>query len=145
MDLTKALAISARGMDVQGTDLRAIAEQIVQQDSTETPPPDAVITGVVDPTLGVETLRLQPADPDVEQDAFTRVEASCSLGDGLPDSFPGSSPFGGLPMLADATPPLLLDGAGAISRGERQPHPGTNLLVMQLARSTLTRAIDMLK
>ena len=42
MDLGKALAISARGMDAQGTRLRVIAENLANQDTTgSTPGADA--------------------------------------------------------------------------------------------------------
>jgi len=112
MDLSKALAISARDMDLQGTELRAVAEQLAQHE----PPaaPAAAVESVTDSRLGVETLRLQPrAEP-------ADAEASPSL-------------FA-LPL---PTAPAATD--------VRQDSRPANLLVMQLARTALTRAIDMLK
>ena len=38
MDITKALDISARGMDVQTTRLRVIAENLANQDTTGSDP-----------------------------------------------------------------------------------------------------------
>lgn len=117
MDLTKALAISARGMEVQGTQLRAIAEQLAQQHDTA-PGAKPAVEHAVDSTLGVETLRLQPGTQPPGDD------------DRLPAAPP--DPFASYP-------------GGEATMGRELQGCETNLLVMQVARSTLTRAIDMLK
>ena len=71
MDITKAIAISARGMDVQTARLRVIAENIANQDSTgSTPGADPyrrktiTFENKLDQELGVETVGVRNVAPD---------------------------------------------------------------------------------
>ena len=71
MDLTKALAISARGMDVQGTRLRVIAENLANQDTTGSKPgaeayrrKTVSFENRVDRSLGTEAVRVKQIGRD---------------------------------------------------------------------------------
>src|SRR3954453_11003651 len=71
MDLNKALNIAARGMDVQTTRLRVIAENLANQDTTgSTPGADPYrrktvsFENRVDRALGTETVRVKEIGQD---------------------------------------------------------------------------------
>src|ERR1700710_314699 len=71
MDLTKALTISARGMDAQTTRLRVIAENLANQDTTgDTPGADpyrrktASFEQKMDAAVGRETVRVKQVATD---------------------------------------------------------------------------------
>src|SRR5450631_3227987 len=71
MDLDKALSISARGMDVQTTRLRVIAENLANQDSTgSTPGADpyrrktVTFENTFDRQLGMPAVRVQKVGRD---------------------------------------------------------------------------------
>src|SRR3954463_12965785 len=71
MDLNKALNIAARGMDVQTTRLRVIAENLANQDTTgSTPGADAYRRKTVtfenrlDQKLGTDTVRIRQLGRD---------------------------------------------------------------------------------
>ena len=71
MDINKALAISARGMDAQGTRLRVIAENLANADTTgSTPGADAyrrktiTFADTMDSSLGEPAVRVKSIDRD---------------------------------------------------------------------------------
>ena len=66
MDLQKALSISARGMNVQTTRLRVIAENLANQDTTGTSPntqpyrrKTITFANAMDKTVGAETVKVK--------------------------------------------------------------------------------------
>src|SRR5574340_14652 len=94
MDLSKALAISARGMDAQGTRLRVIAENLTNRDTTgASPGADAfrrktiTFENRLDRSLGVEAVRVKengkdksvlpmrydPSHPAANADGYVKV------------------------------------------------------------------------
>ncbi|MBC7801728.1 MAG: flagellar basal body rod protein FlgC [Gemmatimonadaceae bacterium] len=135
MDITKALAISARGMDVQTARLRTIAENLANQDTTgSTPGAEAYRRKVIafenrmDRALDVETVRVRGIGP--------------SKGD-LPQRFDPSHPA------ADATgyvrTPNVNSFIEVMDMREAQRGYSANLNVMEVTRTMLTRTIEMLK
>ncbi len=135
MDITKALTISARGMEAQTTRLRTIAENLANQDTTgSTPGADPYRRKVVlfenrmDRALGAKTV-------DVE-----RIEAA--PGD-FPKRYDPSNPG------ADATgyvaTPNVNSFVEIMDMREAQRSYSANLNVMEATRTMLTRTIEMLK
>jgi len=135
MDITKALAISARGMEVQTARLRTIAENLANQDTTgSTPGADAYRRKVItfenrmDHALGTETVRVKEIAPD--------------KGD-LPQRFDPSHPA------ADAKgyvrTPNVNSFIEVMDMREAQRGYSANLNVMEVTRAMLTRTIDLLK
>lgn len=135
MDLTNALAISSRGMDVQTTRLRVIAENLANQDSTGStkgadPYRRKTITfeNKMDRALGQTTVKVKEIGQDKSD---------------LPLRFDPSNPA------ADATGYVKLPNVNSFTEvmdmREAQRSYSANLSVMQVTRSMLTRTIDMLK
>ena len=135
MDLTNALAISSRGMDVQTTRLRVIAENLANQDSTGStkgadPYRRKTITfeNKMDRALGQTTVKVKEIGQDKSD---------------LPLRFDPSNPA------ADATGSVKLPNVNSFTEvmdmREAQRSYSANLSVMQVTRSMLTRTIDMLK
>ena len=135
MDLTKALTISARGMDAQTTRLRVIAENLANQDTTgDTPGADPYRRKTVsfeqkmDSTLGAETVKVKTIGTD--KAAF-------------PQRYDPSHPA------ADAQgyvhTPNVNSFVEVMDMREAQRSFSANLNVMEVTRSMLTRAIDLLK
>ncbi len=135
MDLSKALAISARGMDAQTTRLRVIAENLANQDTTgDTPGADPYRRKTVsfdqkmDATLGAETVRVKQIGTD--KAAF-------------PKRYEPSHPA------ADAQgyvhTPNVNSFVEVMDMREAQRSFSANLNVMQVTRSMLSRAIELLK
>jgi len=135
MDITKALTLSARGMEVQTARLRIIAENLANQDTTgSTPGADAyrrkVITfeNRVDRALGTTTVRVKEIAPE--------------KGD-LPLRYDPSHPA------ADAKgyvrTPNVNSFIEVMDMREAQRGYSANLNVMEVTRSMLTRTIDLLK
>ena len=135
MEINKALSISARGMDVQTTRLRIIAENLANQDTTgSTPGADpyrrktVTFESRLDRQLGAETVHVgkigrdasafpqhyDPSNPAANADGYVR----------LPN-------VNGLVELMDMR--------------EAERSYNANLSVMQASRSMLTRTIDLLK
>ncbi len=135
MDLTNALAISSRGMDVQTTRLRVIAENLANQDSTGStkgadPYRRKTITfeNKLDRALGQTTVKVKEIGQDKSD---------------LPLRFDPSNPA------ADAAGYVKLPNVNSFTEvmdmREAQRSYSANLSVMQVTRSMLTRTIDMLK
>ena len=135
MDLTKALTISARGMDAQTTRLRVIAENLANQDTTGDTPGAApyrrktvAFDQKLDRTLGVEAVRVKAIGTDKAE---------------FPKRFEPSHPA------ADAQgyvqTPNVNSFVEVMDMREAQRSFSANLNVMEVTRSMLSRAIDLLK
>ena len=135
MDLTKALTISARGMDAQSTRLRVIAENLANQDTTgDTPGADPYRRKTVtfqqkmDASIGTETVGIKNIGTDKAE---------------FPKRYDPSHPA------ADATGYVHTPNLNSIEQEmdmrEAQRSFSANLNVMEVTRSMLTRAVDLLK
>lgn len=135
MDLATALTISARGMDVQGTRLRVIAENIANADTTgSTPGAEAYHRKTIsfenrmDAALGAATVAVKAVGTDPTE---------------LPLRYDPSNPA------ADARgyvkQPNVNTFVEAMDMREAERTYSANLNVLQATRSMLTRTIDMLK
>ncbi len=135
MDISTALAVSARGMDAQTARLRVIAENLANQDTTGSSPGAEpyrrkVITfeNHLDRTLGADTVRVKSIAPD---------QAA------LPQRFDPSHPA------ADAQgyvrTPNVNGFIEVMDMREAQRSYSANLNVLEVTRSMLTRTIDLLK
>lgn len=135
MDLTKALSISAHGMEVQTMRLRVIAENLANQDSTGStqgadPYRRKTVTfeNRMDRALGSATVRVKEVgkDPSV-----------------LPLRYDPSNPA------ANAEGYVKLPNVNSFTEmmdmREAQRSYSANLSVMEVSRGMLTRAIEMLK
>ena len=135
MDLTKALTISARGMDAQTTRLRIIAENLANQDSTGDTSGAApyrrktdTFDQKMDKALGSETVHVKQVG--VDQSAFpTRYDPS----------HPAADARGYVQM------PNVNSFVEIMDMKEAQRSYSANLNVMEVTRSMLTRTIEMLK
>lgn len=135
MDITKALTISAAGMDAQTTRLRVIAENLANADTTSASPTGnpyrrktVSFANTLDRAAGVETVRVKNIGKD--SSAF-------------PTRFDPSHPA------ADANgyvkTPNVNSFIEVMDMREAQRSYNANLQVMQVSRSMLTRTIEMLK
>lgn len=135
MDLTKALTLSARGMQVQTTRLRTIAENLANQDTTaSTPGAEPYRRKLVsfenrlDREVGAETVRVRR----IAQDQGA-----------LPTRFEPSHPA------ADAQgyvkTPNVNSFVEVMDMRDAQRSYSANLNVMEVTRSMLSRAIEMLR
>lgn len=135
MDLSKALEISARGMEVQTTRLRVIAENLANQETTGSTPGAQpfrrkVITfeNRMDQALGVDTVKVKTIGQD--------------MGD-LPQKFDPSNPA------ADKSgyvrTPNVNGFVEVMDMREAQRSYSANLNVLDVTRSMLTRTIELLK
>ena len=135
MDLSKALTISARGMDAQTTRLRVIAENLANQDTTgDTPGADPYRRKTVtfeqkmDSAAGTETVRVKQIGADKSE---------------FPKRYDPSHPA------ADAQgyvhTPNVNSFVEVMDMREAQRSYSANLNVMQVTRSMLTRAVELLK
>lgn len=135
MDLQKALSISARGMNVQTTRLRVIAENLANQDTTGTSPntqpyrrKTVTFANAMDKAVGAETVRVKKVGRD--------------MGD-LPLRFDPGHPA------ADergyVRVPNVNSFVEVMDMKEAQRSYSANLNVLQVSRSMLTRTLDMLK
>jgi flagellar basal-body rod protein FlgC len=135
MDLTKALNISASGMDVQTARLRVIAENLANQDTTgSTAGADAyrrktiAFENRMDQALGEETVRVKQIAPD-RSDLPLHYDPS----------HPAANADGYVKM------PNVNSFVEVMDMREAERSYSANLQVMQVTRGMLTRAIDMLK
>ena len=135
MDIARALALSARGMDVQTARLRTIAENLANQDTTGSQPGAEpyrrkLITfeNRMDSALGTEAVRVRSIAPD-------RGE--------LPKRYDPSHPA------ADSAgyvrTPNVNSFVEVMDMREAQRAYSANLNVMEATRSMLTRTIELLK
>lgn len=135
MDLTNALSISARGMDVQTTRLRVIAENLANQDSTGS-------TKGADPYRRKTITFENKLDRALGQNTVKVKEIGLDKAD-LPLRFDPSNPA------ANAAGYVKLPNVNSFTEvmdmREAQRSYSANLSVMQVTRSMLTRTIEMLK
>jgi flagellar basal-body rod protein FlgC len=135
MDLDKAMTISARGMDVETTRLRIIAENLANQDSTgSTPGADAyrrktiTFENSMDRALGVTTVRVKHIGTDAS-DQQLRYDPSNPAAN--KDGYVKQSNVNSFVEVMDMR--------------EAERSYSANLSVMQATRGMLTRTIGLLK
>jgi flagellar basal-body rod protein FlgC len=135
MDISKALAVSARGMDAQSARLRVIAENLANQETTgSTPGADpyrrkaVTFENRLDQAVGAETVRVKRIAPDPS--AF-------------PQRYDPSHPA------ADANgyvkTPNVNSFIEVMDMREAQRSYTANLNVLETTRSMLTRTLELLK
>lgn len=135
MDLEKALQISASGMQAQTTRLRVIAENLANQDTTGGRPganpyrrKTVTFEDQVDRATGVAEVRVRKIGTDASD---------------FPQRYDPSHPA------ADArgyvSTPNVNSFVEVMDMREAQRSYSANLQVMQVTRSLLTRAIELLK
>jgi flagellar basal-body rod protein FlgC len=135
MDLDKAMTISARGMDVETTRLRIIAENLANQDSTgSSPGADAyrrktiTFENRMDQTLGAATVRVKHIGTDAS-DQPVRYDPSN----------PAANKDGYVKQ------PNVNSFVEVMDMREAERSYSANLSVMQATRGMLTRTIELLK
>ena len=135
MDLTKAMAISARGMDAQGTRLRVIAENLANQDTTGSSPgadpyrrKTVSFENRMDQSLGTETVRVKEIGHD-KSDLPLKYDPS----------HPAANADGYVRM------PNVNSFVEVMDMREAQRSYSANLSVLETTRGMLTRVIGMLK
>jgi flagellar basal-body rod protein FlgC len=135
MDLDKALAISASGMQAQSTRLRVIAENLANQDTTGGKP-------------GAEPYRRQIVTFADQIDSATgnpqvvakRIDTDKSA---FPQRYDPSHPAANAEGYVST--PNVNSFVEVMDMREAQRSYSANLQVMQVTRGLLTRAIEMLK
>ncbi|MDP9095420.1 MAG: flagellar basal body rod protein FlgC [Pseudomonadota bacterium] len=135
MDISKAIAISASGMDAQTARLRVIAENLANQDSTGSSPgaepyrrKTISFSDKLDKELGVDTVKVSKVGVDKSD---------------LPKRYDPSHPA------ADAEgyvrTPNVNSFVEIMDMREAQRGYSANLNVMEVTRTMLTRTIELLK
>ena len=135
MDISKAIAISASGMDAQTARLRVIAENLANQDSTGSTPgaepyrrKTITFEDRLDEQTGVSTVRIRNVGVDKSD---------------LPKRYDPSHPA------ADAEgyvrTPNVNSFVEIMDMREAQRGYSANLSVMEVTRTMLTRTIELLK
>ena len=135
MDLTKAMTISARGMDAQTTRLRVIAENLANQDSTGSAPgADAyrrktiTFENRMDQALGVSAVRVKQIGTDQSEQQLR-----------YDPSNPAANKDGYVKQ------PNVNSFVEVMDMREAERSYNANLSVMQATRSMLNRTIELLK
>ena len=135
MDISKALAVSARGMDAQTARLRVVAENLANQDTTGSTPGAEpyrrkVITfeSRLDRALDAETVRVKSIKPDQGT---------------LPQRFDPSHPAADVQGYVRT--PNVNTFIEVMDMREAQRSYTANLNVLEATRSMLTRTIELLK
>ena len=135
MELNKALDIAARGMDVQTTRLRVIAENLANQDTTGSasgadPYRRKTVTfeNRFDQQLGTDTVQVKQVGRDAS-DFPLRYDPSN----------PAANSEGYVKL------PNVNSLVEVMDMREAERSYAANLAVMQASRSMLTRTIDLLK
>ena len=135
MDISKALAISARGMDAQTARLRTIAENLANQDTTGSKPGAEpyrrkVITfeNRMDQALGSETVRVKGITTDKAE---------------LPQKFDPSHPAAD--QNGYVRTPNVNSFVEVMDMREAQRSYSANLNVLDATRTMLSRTIELLK
>ncbi|MCA7118495.1 MAG: flagellar basal body rod protein FlgC [Acidibrevibacterium sp.] len=135
MDLSKALDISARGMDAQTTRLRVIAENLANQDTSSTGAKGApyrrktvTFENRLDRNLGVETVRVKQIGEDKAP---------------LPQRYDPSNPNAN--AQGYVTAPNVNAFVELMDMRESERSYSANLSVLQATRGMLARTIAMLK
>jgi flagellar basal-body rod protein FlgC len=135
VDLTKALTLSATGMEVQATRLRVIAENLANQDTTgSSPGADAYRRKTV--TFGSE-MDASLGMPNVTVKKIGRDESD------LPQRYDPSNP--GANAQGYVKLPNVNGFVEMMDMREAERSYSANMAVMQATRSMLTRTIEMLK
>jgi flagellar basal-body rod protein FlgC len=135
MELSRALGISAQGMDVQTTRLRVIAENLANQDTTATAPgadpyrrKTVTFANQMDRALGVDVVHVKQIGHDNSE---------------LPRRYEPGNPA------ADdkgyVRTPNVNSFVEVMDMREAQRSYSANLSVMQTTRGMLARTIEMLK
>ncbi len=135
MDLQKALSISARGMNVQTTRLRVIAENLANQDTTGTSPntqpyrrKTITFANAMDKTVGAETVKVKKVGRD--------------MGD-LPLRFDPGHPAADERGYVKV--PNVNSFVEVMDLKEAQRSYSANLNVLQVSRGMISRTIEMLR
>ncbi len=135
MDLTKAMTISAAGLDVQSTRLRVIAENLANQDSTGSAPgaeayrrKTVTFQNRVDRALDISTVQVRRISHDMS-DQPLRYDPS----------HPAANAQGYVRT------PNVNSFVELMDMREAQRSYSANLSVMQVTRGMLTRAIGLLQ
>jgi len=135
MDMTKALDISARGMQAQTTRLRVIAENLANQDTTGSSPggqpyqrKTVSFKNTLDRTNGTSLVSVKQIGRD-KSDFPMRYDPG----------HPAADPNGYVRT------PNVNAMIEVMDMREAQRSYNANLSVMQIARSMISRTIDMLK
>lgn len=135
MDLSKALTISARGMDAQTTRLRVVAENLANQESTGSSPgaeayrrKTVSFENQMDRALGVATVHVKQIGRD-QTDLPLRHDPSN----------PAANAEGYVKM------PNVNSFIEVMDMRDAQRVYSANLAVMEVTRGMLNRAIEMLK
>jgi len=135
MDLTQALTISARGLDVQTQRLRVIAENVANQDSTGSTPgaqpyrrKTVVFADTLDRAVGAQTVSVKAVVPD--QSPF-------------PQKYDPGNPAANASGYVST--PNVNGFVEMMDMREAERSYSANLSVMQASRSLLSKVIDLLK
>ena len=135
MDIDKALSISARGMDVQTTRLRVIAENLANQDTTGSTPgaepyrrKTVTFQNTFDRQLGTQAVQVKAVGRD-QSELQLRYDPSN----------PAANAEGYVKL------PNVNSLVEVMDMREAERSYNANLSVMQATRSMLTRTIDLLK
>ena len=135
MDLQKALSISARGMNVQTTRLRVIAENLANQDTTGTSPntqpyrrKTVTFANAVDKSVGAEMVKVKKVGRD--------------MGD-LPLRFDPGHPAADERGYVKV--PNVNSFVEVMDLKEAQRSYSANLNVLQVSRGMISCTIEMLK
>ncbi len=135
MDIAKALAVSARGMDAQTARLRVIAENLANQETTgSTPNADAYRRKVVsfenrmDSALGTPTVRVKRIGTDESAQPLR-----------FDPSHPAADAKGYVKT------PNVNSFIEVMDMREAQRSYSANLNVLEVTRGMLTRTIELLK
>lgn len=135
MDMATALIISARGMQAETTRLRVIAENLANQDTTAGKPggdpyrrKTVTFANVFDPAAGTDVVAVRKIGED-RSDFPLRYDPG----------HPAADANGYVKM------PNLNPMIEVMDMREAERSYSANLQVMQVARSMISRTIDMLK
>ena len=135
MDLQKALSISARGMNVQTTRLRVIAENLANQDTTGTSPgtqpyrrKTVTFANAVDKSVGAETVKVKKVGRDMGE---------------LPLRFDPGHPAADERGYVKV--PNVNSFVEVMDLKEAQRSYSANLNVLQVSRGMISRTIEMLR
>ena len=135
MELSKALGVSAQGMDVQTTRLRVIAENLANQDTTGTTPgaepyrrKTVTFANQVDRALGVDLVHVKKIGRDNSE---------------LPQRYEPGNPAADDKGYVRA--PNINSFVEVMDMREAERSYSANLSVMQTTRGMLARTIELLK
>jgi flagellar basal-body rod protein FlgC len=135
MDLDRAIGIAARGMDVQTTRLRVIAENLANQDTMGSKPgadpyrrKTVTFQNTLDQRLGSQAVTVKQVGRDASE---------------FPQRYDPSNPAANAEGYVKT--PNVNSLVEIMDMREAERSYNANLSVMQATRSMLTRTIDLLK